>query len=369
MSSDVLVIHDLPQPDAESSAPAHSITAVATPTDEVQVDPDGDLILRAGAQTGLAERSFRVCASALRRSSPVWKKMLFGPFKESKPAFGVWQVSLPEDNPVALGILLHIVHANFPLVPHKPSLEELYDVFRLANKYDMIATLKPWAAAWLEVAESFAGTTDGRDMAALAYIAWELGQVDLQRKMMKELVMNCALDGEGRMITHDGVVLDEFDPIGPPGLLGYMRKHQQEISKALPLHLNSVLRELAHGPGCCVSKTTDLDAKSNCNDVILGSLLRAMANARGSVTLTLTVDEGESAAKLSTSIKSIAEKTSVLDGHLKCNPGGKIIAALAKTTKAKPIKLNKMSIEKMSKRREDLGLEKTIPDTPVKTSE
>lgn len=220
MSSDVLVIQDLPQPDAESGPHAHSITAVTSLDDEVQVDPDGDLILRAGAQTGLAERSFRVCASALRRSSPVWKKMLFGPFKESKPAFGVWQVSLPEDNPVALGILLHIVHANFPLVPHKPSLEELYDVFRLANKYDMITTLKPWAAAWLEVAESFAGTTDGRDMAALAYIAWELGQVDLQRKMMKELVMNCALDGEGRMITHDGVVLDKFDPIGPPGLLG-----------------------------------------------------------------------------------------------------------------------------------------------------
>ncbi|KAF9876614.1 nuclear pore protein-like protein [Colletotrichum karsti] len=219
MDTNVLVIRDLPNTNADP--PAHSIKAVVTsPDEEVQVDPDGDLILRAGSQTGEAERSFRVCASALRRSSQVWKKMLFGPFKESKPAFGVWEVSLPEDNPVALGILLHIVHANFPLVPHKPNLKELYEVFRLANKYDMIMALKPWAAAWLEVAESFSETTDGKEMATLAYIAWELGQIELQRKMMKELVLNCSVDKEGRMTTADGVLLDDFDPIGPPGLLG-----------------------------------------------------------------------------------------------------------------------------------------------------
>nr|XP_036579812.1 nuclear pore protein-like protein [Colletotrichum truncatum]KAF6787492.1 nuclear pore protein-like protein [Colletotrichum truncatum] len=347
--------------DADRIQPAHSITAVTSPDGETQVDPDGDLILRAGSQTAGPERSFRVCASALRRSSPVWKKMLFGPFKESKPAFGVWQVSLPEDDAGALGILLHIVHANFLLVSHKPSLAELYEVFRLANKYDMILALKPWAVNWLEVAEGFSGTMDGREMASLAYVAWELGQVELQRKMMKELVLSCSVDEEGRMTTADGVVLDEFDPIGPPGLLGFMRRHQQEMLKTLPLHLNSVIRELTDGPGCCVSKTNNLEEKSNCNDIILGSLMRGMANERGSITLTLAGKDGESAGELSASIRKIAEKASTYEGHVKCNPAGKIVSMLGKTIKARTIKLNKASIEKMNKRREDLGLEKSTP--------
>ncbi|GKT40278.1 uncharacterized protein ColSpa_00459 [Colletotrichum spaethianum] len=194
--------------------------AVSSLSEEIPVDPDGDLVLRAGQQTEEPEKSFRVCTSALRRSSQVWKKMLFGPFKESKPAFGTWLVNLPDDDPDALGILLNIIHANFPLVPTAPSLAELYEVFRMANKYDMIPALKPWANAWLEVAESYATTADGRSMAALTYVAWELGQVELHRKMMKELLLYSSIDKDGQMVTGDGVVLDDFDPIGPPGLLG-----------------------------------------------------------------------------------------------------------------------------------------------------
>lgn len=189
---------------------------------QVQIDPDGDLILRAGQQTDKPEKSFHVCASALRRSSQVWKKMLFGPFKESKPAFGPWVVNLPEDDPEALEIILNIIHANFPLVPNTPSIFELYEIFQMANKYDMIPALKPWAVAWLHVAENcqkVANRFEGRERAALSYVAWELGQVELHRQMVKELIMYSSLSEDGRMISQK-VLLDDVGPIGPPGLLG-----------------------------------------------------------------------------------------------------------------------------------------------------
>ncbi|OHW92599.1 BTB homology protein [Colletotrichum incanum] len=201
---------------ADSIPLSNSVNSIS---EEIQVDPDGDLVLRAGQQMEEPQKSFRVCASALRRSSQVWKKMLFGPFKESKPAFGTWLVNLPDDDAEALGILLNIIHANFPLVPTTPSLAALYEIFRMANKYDMIPALKPWANAWLDVAESYATAADGRSMAALTYVAWELGQVELHRKTMKELLLYSTVDKDGRMVTVDGVVLDDFDPIGPPGLL------------------------------------------------------------------------------------------------------------------------------------------------------
>ncbi|KAK2040183.1 hypothetical protein LZ31DRAFT_587318 [Colletotrichum somersetense] len=329
--------------------------------EEVRVDPDGDLVLRAGQQTGLPERSFRVCANALRRSSQVWKKMLFGPFKESKPAFGTWLVHLPDDDPDALEIVLNIIHANFPLVPAEPGLAELYEIFQMANKYDMVPALKPWANAWLDVAEGCAATaaTDGESIAALTYVAWELGQVELHRKMMKELLLYSSIDKDGRMVTADGVVLDDFDPIGPPGVLGFLRRQQQEIFNTLPSQLNTVIAELTTGAGCCVDKKASSDERADCNDIILGSLVRGMAKTRGAISLTVSGSEGESVAKFAGTIKAIAEGISTHEAHGgKCNPAPRIVAALNKVTRGRVVKLTKMSVEKMETRREELGLDR-----------
>ncbi|EFQ36412.1 uncharacterized protein GLRG_11540 [Colletotrichum graminicola M1.001] len=342
---------------------------VDSTSEEVQVDPDGDLVLRAGQQTGLPERSFRVCANALRRSSQVWKKMLFGPFKESKPAFGTWLVHLPDDDPDALEIVLNIIHANFPLVPATPGLAELYEIFQMANKYDMVPALKPWANAWLDVAESCAAVTDGESMAALTYVAWELGQVELHRKMMKELLLYSSIDGDGRMVTADGVVLDDSDPIGPPGLLGFLRKQHQEIFNTLPSQLNDVIAKLTTGPGCCVDKKASSDERADCNDIILGSLVRGMAKTRGSISLTMPVSEGESVAKFAGTIRTIAEGISSHEQHgRKCNPAPRIIAALNKFTRGRVVKLTKMSVEKMEVRREELGLDKPRSQKPSEWS-
>lgn len=231
---------------ANDPQPQQPPAKVASTLIETKIDPDGDLTLRVGGQTGKPVQSFRVCASALRRSSQVWKKMLFGPFKESKPACGPWLVDLPEDNPDALKILLHIVHANFQLVPSKPSLDELYGTFVLANKYDMISVLMPWARAWVKVVQSFGTPSDGRSIASLMYIAWEMGQIGLQKEMMEHLVLHSSVDKDGRMVTADGVVLDNFDPIGPPGLLGSFDSFQRPDPRCKTL-LTSKLRETARG--------------------------------------------------------------------------------------------------------------------------
>jgi hypothetical protein len=46
----------------------------------------------------------------MRRASPVWKAMLFGPWQELKPAHGDWIADLPEDKPWSF----KIVFAMFP---------------------------------------------------------------------------------------------------------------------------------------------------------------------------------------------------------------------------------------------------------------
>ncbi|KAF6820064.1 hypothetical protein CPLU01_12892 [Colletotrichum plurivorum] len=164
----------------ETATPPGEVPAAVTAASliEIPIDPDGDLILRAGSELEGAEKAFRVCSNAMRRSSVVWKKMLFGPFKESKPGSGPWIVDLPEDDPRGLEVLLRIIQTNYSKDPPKLSLTELYHLMQLANKYDMISIIPPaTASTWVQVVKNLSAkdTAKGSVLAKVLYIAWELG--------------------------------------------------------------------------------------------------------------------------------------------------------------------------------------------------
>jgi hypothetical protein len=136
------------------------------------MDPDGDLILRVG--TGLVSEmtKFKVCSAALRRNSPVFRAMLYGPWTESKPpgnSESQWVVCLPDDDPSGMETILNIVHGNFDKVQAAPEPLVLYNVVVIADKYDMFKCLRPWASDWRkEVVRNL-------HKPLLVHVAWELG--------------------------------------------------------------------------------------------------------------------------------------------------------------------------------------------------
>ncbi|KAK4697983.1 hypothetical protein P7C71_g179, partial [Lecanoromycetidae sp. Uapishka_2] len=80
----------------------------------INVDPSGDLTLLVGDPDKEAQQSFLVSSKAMQLASPVWAT-LFDPqgrFLEANAK----EVSLPDDDPHALLILLHIAHLNFDLI-------------------------------------------------------------------------------------------------------------------------------------------------------------------------------------------------------------------------------------------------------------
>jgi hypothetical protein len=132
---------------------ADASTRVPTPT-AMTMDPDGDLILRVGSDSAANNTYFKVCSAALRRNSPVFKAMLYGLWAESKPqndSETQWLVSLPDEEPSAMRVILDIVHGNFDKVPYCPWEPVLYEVVVLADKYDMFKCLIPWAEYWRRV--------------------------------------------------------------------------------------------------------------------------------------------------------------------------------------------------------------------------
>lgn len=183
------------------------------------IDADGDLRLQVGSETGGNVQDFVVCSRTMGRSSPVWKTMLFGGYKESKPVEGEWVVSLPEEEPKALVTVLNIIHGRFAEVPKNPSLEQLYRILALTHKYDMVQKLQPWATSWSILVTSLAEKKKG-DVPLLTFVAWELGQEQVFRTLIKNLVVECSVDSKGRLMTAKGHCLNDFDHFGPNDLIG-----------------------------------------------------------------------------------------------------------------------------------------------------
>ncbi|KAK3299850.1 uncharacterized protein B0H64DRAFT_369174 [Chaetomium fimeti] len=114
-------------------------------------DRRGDLKLVVGEDN--SERgTFQVCSRTLARSSPVWDTMFYGPFREGFPQQNSdeWTVSLPEDDPDGLRVILSALHGKFDAVPEGGSLDFIVNLAALADKYDTVASLRPfWKIARL----------------------------------------------------------------------------------------------------------------------------------------------------------------------------------------------------------------------------
>jgi hypothetical protein len=197
------------------------LTPAAEARPAIYIDMDGDLRLRV-ADSDSDVQDYIVCSAAMRRASKVWKKMLFGGYKESRPVDCEWLVSLPEDNPEPLLVVLNIIHGNFGSVPAKPSLVELYGILEVTNKYDMSGVVRPWAATWMEnTKETY--MQDGAYLPELVFIAWELGDTEFFDALTHRVVRECWKDEEGNLVGEDGRSLAEV-LIHPPHLYGKRRQ-------------------------------------------------------------------------------------------------------------------------------------------------
>jgi hypothetical protein len=197
---------------------ASSNAGATEPTPEA-IDPDGDLFLVIGAEIHGKPHTFRVCSAAMRRACQPWRSMLFGPWREAKPAHGDWVVQLPEDDPDAMRILLLIVHGTVAEVPEGPSLDELEDLVQVADKYDLLHILRPWTMCCWEGRVLDIDYEAGEDLITCIHVAWQLRAGDAFAEKIKELALGLGYTETG--FTYGGVEFT-IDPsaCGPPDIAG-----------------------------------------------------------------------------------------------------------------------------------------------------
>ncbi|KAF4534778.1 Nuclear pore protein [Lasiodiplodia theobromae] len=196
-----------------------------------------------------------------------------------------------EDDPDALALLLRIAHLKFNEVPRALSLDALYEVAVLTDKYFATSLVKPWIKQWIEPLKI--SRIQWHDIKWL-WIGWEFGDEDLFNRSVQWLLK-------------DSDDLEQYlqDPeiATPPGLL-------ESIAKARTKTINKILDEIykyvdqyrvAYTPGLSSGFCIKGPNARKCDALVFGSLALTLLQ------LGLTIDRRKSAS-ITESINTIAEK-------------------------------------------------------------
>ncbi|KAF4869732.1 hypothetical protein CGCSCA1_v011026 [Colletotrichum siamense] len=173
-----------------------------TPTPTTIFDSKGDLHLVVGSDVRDGDPpTFLVCSKTLARASPVFDRMLFGPFAESRPSSEsskqepAWVVHLPEDDPDHMEAVLNILHFNFKDIPRRFTPPIFSGMIVIADKYDCIGIFKLWVTSCMPHAHF--GHRISPKFAL--HIAWQLGSTRKFKAAMAVIVDQSFISGDGRI--------------------------------------------------------------------------------------------------------------------------------------------------------------------------
>ncbi|KAJ4184888.1 BTB domain-containing protein [Fusarium falciforme] len=234
----------------------------------IEFDPRADITLKVGREKKL----FSACSRALSRASPVFERMLYGHFTESKTRLAEgeeWVVELPEDDSAPMEIFLNISHSHFGRVPRRMPLDELYDLTVLSNYYDCTRLLEPWINGWM-------ASIDVRDssvsMAKALWVSWEFGRKEAFSRMALRMLMESDM---GRTAE------DEFDKLKmPPDIIERISAIRLQTIQALLGVLRDMVENLLvvdEKPRWC--RHAEWMGPHRCESMILGSMTFCLARA------------------------------------------------------------------------------------------
>ncbi|KAL1624915.1 hypothetical protein SLS54_003639 [Diplodia seriata] len=242
-------------PDSDESDASSASSHPQTLPDITYFDCGGDLRILVYDED--VQKVFVASSTAMSFVCNPWKRMLAGDFKEAQAdSSGMREISLPEDDPRALSILLNIAHLRFDNLPKGiMSFEAFRDLIVLSNKYCATVILKPWLSTWTQVATEsyYFDYTCGRE--ELLFIYWELGEEEEMEEVAWDLTWDIGINEDGQFANKEGKALYPEDSycFFPPGIVG---KEFLSLLESLStnLHPDSMLRLRAQTISCMLDE-------------------------------------------------------------------------------------------------------------------
>ncbi|KAI9729548.1 MAG: hypothetical protein M1834_006744 [Cirrosporium novae-zelandiae] len=289
----------------------------------IEFDRRGDVKLRIGGSADeTTSKVFIVCSRALARVSPVFDRMLYGGFAESKPRGATnpddWVVDLPEDRPGPLALLLHIAHCQVSRVPKVLSIDKLYELTVLTHYYDATQILLPWLDPWVASVHEMVQDADTL-MPKFLWITWELGYNELFEATARRMLM----EAPASILAPDSPLQSLQMP--PDTIERITAIRMQTIQALLDVFRDLVDKLLVadENPRWC--RYASFMGPHRCESMILGSMTFCLTRA-GLWPLPESADVEDSIVQLHTKLTNLvihdigrsSEKGAV--NHSECNP-------------------------------------------------
>ena len=195
----------------------------------------GDVILKIPAAAGVTK--LRVSSHVLCTTSPVFRAML-GPdsrFKEAselrmRSAENPYELSLEDDYPYALTVILLALHCRDEMVPVKLAFKNLVELAIVCDKYDcrggVLSWVDTWTAAWKIQRVSWFGKGSTWDLRFLErgyeewlFVAWVFGIKEGFDQLSRKIVLESYIDpADGELKIARGARLKKLTI--PQGVIG-----------------------------------------------------------------------------------------------------------------------------------------------------
>ncbi|ETS73008.1 hypothetical protein PFICI_15183 [Pestalotiopsis fici W106-1] len=199
---------------AETTEPISRVLTPVNERDETMTDgsetfnKDADLLFKLKSNAGYVD--YKVNKFNVAAASDAFGRVIFG----ENDGSDVIELS---DDPAAFAVIMNIVHYRFILVKKEPSIEELFQICILLNKYDCTHLIQPWADNWAAVLSSFAeGKTAAAANFKALWVAWVLGCVAPFRQMADSLIVTSKVDKDGDLVHISGAKVQDL--VLPQGL-------------------------------------------------------------------------------------------------------------------------------------------------------
>ena len=196
-------------------------TGTSGPEEYREIAIYGDVILNISAAAGTTK--LRVSSHVLCTTSSVFRAML-GPDSQFKEANELrmhsgenpYELSLEDDYPYALTVILLALHCRYGMVPVDPAFKDLVELAIVCDKYDCRDGVLPWIDTW---AAAWKPRMLEKGYEEWLFIAWVFGIKEGYDKLSRKVILESDIDpADGSLRSAGGKRFENLTI--PGGVLG-----------------------------------------------------------------------------------------------------------------------------------------------------
>ena len=241
----------------------------------ILADPS-DICLQVPLEAGY--KNIRVSSTVLCLASKVFTGMLGAnsKFREAQ-LVGVGRedafVALHDDNYDALLTILRVIHMQTTLVPLTNTVDNIYQIAVLCDKYEIAAPLVPWIQLWTS---SLLKDMPTSDSIKWLFISWVFRKPRMFQRFSKDLISASVLNDDLILMTDQG---EMYPDVIPERLIKAITRQRRVFLHALQTicvaEFETYCRYKLQGKNRCQLR----DKKNDCDAMGVGIMLRFLMSS------------------------------------------------------------------------------------------